>query len=367
MTYHGGAGGVSVLISDLVKILSKSEGIEIDVCYASHKGIVGEKVEKIANRTYCLGMKNGFDLVRGWKLKRIIKGHSYDIVHLHYFTPLLRCLVYFSHPGVIIQTEHGGIKGEMGHKRWPMMRFIHRLLRKTATIYTAVSNDSKEDLVSNRIADESNVRVIYNGIFADEFKKSKQDGAELRRTIGFAEDDIIVGTVRTLTPKMGIDHLLHAARKILYERNNIKFMIIGDGNLRNELEVLSKNLDISPNVIFLGERTDIGRCLSLMDVFVMPSVWETFGIAAAEAMAAEVPVVAYAVGGLRELIEDKVSGLLIEKRDPNLLAEGILSLVDNRNAMRRISREGVCRVRSCFDIRETAQKYLELYSELLSR
>jgi len=365
VTYHGGSGGVSVLISDLVRILVEEKGVTLDVCYASHIGRVGEEVQGVATATHCLEMRGGFDLMGAWRLVGLIRRGRYDLVHLHYFTPALRIATWMSGVRPVVQTEHGGIKGELDRPRWPLMRTLHRMLRRSATRYTAVSEDSRRDLIEHGIAHSEEVAVIYNGIDSSRFSFSAPGRDKIREECGLTESNVVIGTVRSLTSKMGIDHLLTAGKELIDKNAEIRLLIVGDGGLRQELGRLSEHLGIQDNVIFLGERRDIADCLSAMDVFVMPSVWETFGIAAVEAMAVGVPVVAYAVGGLTEVVQDGQTGLLVDHRDPNLLADRILEIIDDPKGLgSRLSERAHARVGEAFDVRVAASEYLALYRRL---
>ncbi|MFX0197756.1 MAG: glycosyltransferase [Candidatus Hodarchaeota archaeon] len=367
VTYHGGAGGVSVLILNLVKIFSTKEDISIDVCYASQEGAVAEELKGTGVSTYCLYMQSGFDLLRAFRLVSLIRRGGYDVVHLHYFTPALRLMALLARPPLVVQTEHGGIKGEIGGKRWLAMRPIHRLLRSAADVYTAVSSDSKRDLVTYRFAPEERTEVIYNGIFPSEFAKDEQSRITVRSQLGIPPLQIVVGTVRSLTPKMGIDHLIRCIPKVRAKIPDVTFLIVGDGPLRHDLECLAKKISVDNSILFLGERRDVRTLLSAMDIFVMPSVWETFGIAALEAMAAELPVVAYAVGGLKEVVEHGVTGLLLPDRNYHDLAKAITVLAkdpDRRAEMGSLSKK---RTEKLFDLKEIANSYMSLYERELKR
>lgn len=366
VTFHGGSGGISTLIRELVNSFKSISNVQIDVCYSSFIGTIGNDVSKIADNTSCLYMRNGYDFLRAIKIIKIIKEGQYDVVHLHYFTPILRLLTFLARPNLIIQTEHGGIKGEIGSKRWIIMKFIHRLLAKTADFYTTVSDDSKNDLLKYRLTSPDKLKVIYNGINVEKFKPCENCRNELRNQLEIKNNEFVIGTVRGLIPKMGIDHLLYSLKYILPEIDNIKALIIGKGPLEMGLKNLSNKLGLKDYVIFLGERNDIPKCLSAMDIFVMPSVWETFGIAAVEAMSVGVPVVAYAVGGLVEVIENNVNGVLVYERNPEMLGAEILGIIKSKEKIDKYRKNGQKRAKEYFNIDLTAERYINLYTELLN-
>lgn len=367
VTYHGGTGGISVLILNLVKFFHGSKDTTIEVCYAAHEGAVAEEVKSLGTRTYCLNVRGGFDVIRASRLIKLIREGKYDLVHLHYFTPVLRLMTFFARPRVVIQTEHGGIKGEIAGPRWWIMRRIHRLMRSGADFYTAVSEDSRNDLVNYRFARPERTQVIYNGIAAAEFQRDDELRTATRAQLGVSDTQIVIGTIRSLTPKMGIDHFVSCASEVKRQIPNAVFVIVGDGPLRQQLQSQARRVGVEKEIMFLGERRDIRALLSAMDIFVMPSVWETFGIAALEAMAADLPVVAYAVGGLREVVDDQVTGILVRNRDPQELAKAIIALAHNPHRRKSMGQRGKKRAEAVFSLETTAIAYRDLYEWVLGR
>ncbi|MDY6843501.1 MAG: glycosyltransferase [Thermodesulfobacteriota bacterium] len=364
ITYHGGTGGVAVLLLNLAKHLK--EDFDIEVCFANSLGPVAEDIKSLGVKTYCLNLKSGFDLIGALRLKRFLERKRYDLVHLHYLTPLIRLGVFISHPRATIMTEHGGVKGEKERNRWFLTKHIHRLLRNTVDLYTTVSEENRQVMVNNGICCDEKCLVIYNGIDLDEFHPYGADTVAIKRKLGIPLRKVIVGTVRGLTPKMGIDHFLLALREVLRKNGNVFGVIVGDGPLREELERLAESLGIREDLSFLGTQRNIPELLSLFDIFVMPSVWETFGIAAAEAMATEIPVVAYLdAGGLSELIGEENTGKLVADRDPRLLAESILELIQQPEERRAIGKRARKRISTYFDMKKISQEYKEIYEKTI--
>jgi len=367
LSYHGGAGGVSVLIYNIAKVLKNSDKVNLEICYASFKGIYGKEVEKMGIKVFDLKMKNGYDLFNALRIFRILKNNDFDIIHLHYFTPLLRILVYLFSNKITVITEHGSIKSELLGKRWIIMKYIQKILKNTCDAYTAVSIDSKNDLIINGLSKPENTYMIYNGIDTELFKPDYSKNEELRQKFSISNDTIVIGTVRGLIPKMGIDHLIYASEKIISRNKNVKFLIVGDGILRNELEQLCKELNVFEHFIFLGDRKDIPELLNIFDIFVMPSVWETFGIAAIEAMAVEKPVIGYAVGGLAEVIKNNESGVLIKERNFNELATEIEKLVNNEKIRIELGKKARQFVLNNFSINKTVDNFVNLYYSVLKK
>ena len=141
-------------------------------------------------------------------------------------------------------------------------------------------------------------------------------------------------------------------------------LIAGDGPLRNSLENLVKKENIHPHVCFLGFVQDIGSLLGLIHVFVLPSWTEGFPITILEALLAEKAVVATKVGGIPEIIQHEVNGLLIEPRNPDALASSILNLLKNSKLRKRLGTTGKHIVKDRFSLEQMIAKYLAVYNEI---
>ena len=363
ITYHGGTGGVAVLILNLVEQLKIH--FDIEVCFVHSRGPIADEIELLGVKTHCLGLKSGFDLIGAFRLLKFLRNNNYDLIHLHYLTPIIRLAVFLYKPKAIILSEHGGMKGEKERKRWFITKYIHRLLRGTIDLYTTVSEENRREIVKERICSPEQCIVIYNGIDLNKFSPDNINSTSIKNKYNFPKDRFIIGTVRGLTPKMGIDHFILAFNYLFEKSHDIYGIIVGDGPLRKKLEELSAKLGINENILFLGIQRNIPELLSTFDIFVMPSVWEPFGIAAVEASAMKVPVVGYDVGGLSEVIENGKTGILVKERNPKLLAESILSIINKPELRKYISEEARNRTTRFFDIKKISQKYKKVYENIM--
>jgi glycosyltransferase involved in cell wall biosynthesis len=148
---------------------------------------------------------------------------------------------------------------------------------------------------------------------------------------------------------------------------SIRFDVVGDGPLRDELSALAGNLGVGSDVRFLGYRDDIAPLLDRADLFVLPSRAEGISNALLEAMAVGLPVVASAVSGNTDVIEPEVNGLLVEADDPASLAATVLRLLDEPGLRRRLGGEARRTVETRYSIEHVGERYVDLYRELVSR
>jgi glycosyltransferase involved in cell wall biosynthesis len=179
----------------------------------------------------------------------------------------------------------------------------------------------------------------------------------------------IVGTVcRLVEPKKGLHVLLRAMASLKEGGNHphCQLLIVGEGPAREALEALSRHLGLSHCTVFAGARRDIPRILPLLDLFVLPSLYEGFGIAILEAMAAEKPVVATAVGGIPEFVVPDETGLLVEPGNAAALADGIGSLLRNPERARQMGIRGRARVLAGFQISTVVRRHEQVYEACLA-
>jgi glycosyltransferase involved in cell wall biosynthesis len=174
-------------------------------------------------------------------------------------------------------------------------------------------------------------------------------------------DGRIVGNVARLAPQKGQRVLLDAAPLVLERHPDTRFVLVGDGELRGELEQHARSLGIADRVLFTGERADVPELLASFSVFALPSYFEGFCYAVVEAQAAGVPVVATPVGGVRETVVPGETGLSCEPGDPRSLADGIARLLDDPEDAQRLAAEARRRVRERFAVERMVERTLAVY------
>src|SRR5262245_29583590 len=199
---------------------------------------------------------------------------------------------------------------------------------------------------------------IHNGIKPTQFKpEDGQNSAPSRYILCIAE----------LREPKGIDVLLRAGKLLLPDDRSLTLVLAGDGPLRQELEALAVSLGIAHQTHFLGTKKapEIVRLLHGCEVVVLPSRDETFGIAVIEAMACKKPVVATKVGGIPEVIEHEVSGILMEPENPLALAEGIRRVLTNNHLKRTLAENGYARAMERFCFHHNGKAYEAAFASVL--
>jgi len=207
------------------------------------------------------------------------------------------------------------------------------------------------------------LEVIYNGVDGQLFFPDIEP--ESAAPLVSAGGGPVIGAVAFLTKRKGIRYLVSAFTKVLDDYPRARLMIVGDGEERRNLEKQIRSLDLGGQVELLGNRRDIRGLMNSFDVFVLPSLWEPFGLVIAEAMACGKPVVATTAGGIPEIVDHGVTGLLVPPADAGRLADALLVLLRDVDRRRQMGRAGRQRFLEHFDAKIMSANYQALYESLL--
>ena len=185
------------------------------------------------------------------------------------------------------------------------------------------------------------------------------------------EQGLTIGIVKTLEPKYGVEYLIRAFAQVQNKFSNARLLIVGEGYLRDGLQKLASELQISEKTKFMGRvpHNNVSGWLGQIDIFVNPSVHEseTFGVAVLEASAMEIPVVVSQIGGLPEVVQDGVTGFLVPPRDVIAIAQKIELLTSDEELRRRMGKAGREFVKKNYEWNENAKIMEQLYDSLVKK
>lgn len=245
-----------------------------------------------------------------------------------------------------------------------MLTFVNRLVTCGCQKVIAVSSEVRDYLLSVRAFPLKKIVVMENSIDIAQFDPERQQPVDRISAWGFGPDDPTIGVIGRLEPQKGHRFLLEAAARVVKEIPRARFLIIGDGPLRSELESQSSRLGLDGQVVFTGVRRDIPAILAALDVVTLSSLWEGLPVALLEAMAMEKPVVATAVGGVPDVVHDGHNGLLVPAGDPDELARGLLRVLRDPVAARRMGQQAREAVRRRYTTDSMHQRIFALYRSL---
>ncbi|MEE9543044.1 MAG: glycosyltransferase [Thermodesulfobacteriota bacterium] len=336
------------------------------VCCIGEKGIIGEEIEALGVEVTALGrMKGkGFDPRIIKELMALMKDKKIEIVHTHLYhanmygrAAALACKI------PVVATEHNVYKS---YKR--KRSIINRLLAKKTDRIIAVSGAVSDYICSRDSIDPAKVEVIYNGIEVDRFRvPTDEEKNKARVELGFDSSQTILGTVSRLSKQKGHTYLLKAMVSLSKSYPDLKLLIVGSGPLDSVLKAEAKELGLLGSVEFLGARRDIPVILEVLDLFVMPSLWEGFPVSLLEAFATGLSVVASNVGGVADAVEDRVSGMLVEPTDVDGLTDSISAVLNDKELRRKLGTNAREVVEERFSVSGMVGSLAKLYDDVLAR
>jgi glycosyltransferase involved in cell wall biosynthesis len=226
----------------------------------------------------------------------------------------------------------------------------------------ASAESVKEHYIAQVGADPAQVDVIYNAVDWAQLQATMTREA-FRRSIGVPIDAPVAGIIARLTEQKAHRVLFEAIARV--ELSALHVIVVGDGELRDDLQSRATALGIQGRVHFLGARRDLGNLLAAIDIFAMPSFWEGLPLSMVLAMGAGLPVVASRVAGIPEVVHDRVSGLLVDAGDASQLARALASLVQNGALRARLGAAAREYVRPRFGVDGYVTSIAGLYDRLL--
>lgn len=295
-------------------------------------------------------------------LLRIIDARRVDVLHLHgYGATTFGRLAAARRRLPVVLHEHANLTSTP----W-FQKVADRLLEPFTDVALAVSESTARFVIDARLVRPERVKVVYLGAPLDEFSRPRpaDERAATRAALGAAADDFIVGSVTRLHDSKGNEYLVRAARLVLDERPHARFVVYGEGPLRESLEVLAAQLGVAHRFSFAGFVKDVPAALSAFDLSVFPSLWEGTPLTVFEAMAASRPIVATDADGLSEVLRHNENALVVPRRDAPALARAIVQAIDDPAERARLA-AGARRTADAFDIGAFVRKMERLYDVLV--
>ncbi len=302
------------------------------------------------------------------QLYLLIKKHSPHIVHAHTTKAgtLGRIAAWLAGVPVIVFTLHGSyFYGYFSRAKTRMFTCIERLLSLVSDRIIAVSDQERREIIEQKIGTEDKVIKIPLGLELDDLFTCDPKKGILRSELGIEPGRKLIGIVARLVPIKGHRFFLDAARLVLQSCPDLLFLIIGDGELRQELEEYASSLGIAENIVFLGFRRDLPTIYADLDIVALSSLNEGLPVSVIEAMAAAKPIVATCVGGVPELLDEGRHGIIVPPSNSEKLANGILEILDNPEMGGRMGELGRKAAMERYTIDTLVENITDLYQQLL--
>jgi glycosyltransferase involved in cell wall biosynthesis len=363
------AGGTEKQTLTLVSVLI-SNGYKVTVCcYYESDMLIVSAMKKAGAEVFSLGLKrlNGLRLLLA-RLKTLWKEMKPDIVHVQYIAPGFIPVIAAKLAGIktVFATVHqpGRIYG------WKE-KLLLRTVAKICTAFFCNSKAVEESWFGNsEILEPDKIRsgrkhvTIYNGVDVDNIARvaKSADKEKIRNSLNI-NDKKVIGAVGRLRSEKGQAVLLNAMVDVIKDCPDSVLLVVGDGPDRMSLELRAKSLGLENNILWLGQkdRDEVFQFYSVMDIVAVPSLFEGFGLSAAEAMAASRPVVGSRIDGLTEIIEEGITGYTVPVNDSRRLAQAIVALLNSPGKAEVMGLEGHDRVKKMFSLERFAKSTLAAY------
>lgn len=369
-------GGVASVVGNLGKY-HQSQGHRVIFLHPGETNFLKEKTTKWGFRGFTLKLRKPFHLdhpvrsilafigflpVTVIQLIYLIRRYQISIVNIHYPLDSFICFAICRWLLLckLVISVHGADLFPAG-QRLTKYSYALKFLLFSANAIVAPSQAFLNDVRSlfPKLTTKK-ATFIHNGVDINKIR-------QINKKQTFSSHRYIL-CVAANNPKKAIDVLIRAFASLRDKDEMLKLIIVGDGPLRKQYEELSKSLALQDRIEFAGSKgpAEVSMLINGCEIFVLPSRSEPFGIVIIEAMACERPVVATAVGGIPEIIENGRSGILVEPDNPEALAHALLTLLKNYKLQRTLGKNGYTRVVECFRYEDTGAKYKSLFSDLLN-
>jgi glycosyltransferase involved in cell wall biosynthesis len=297
-----------------------------------------------------------------WTLRKYMIRERFDLVHTHLIHADFYGTLAAKLSGVpaIVSSRHND--DQFRHRKMliGLNRFLAQFHSKIIVISEWISTFLQE--VEGIPADK--IVPIRYGLQPEPIMR-RADPSYVRRQFQIQEQVPVIGTIGRLTAQKGQRYLLQALKRVTAQFPDIRVLILGDGELRVELENQARELGIAGNLILPGYRTDAIELLSGFDFFVFPSLWEGFGLVLLEAMALKKAIVASRVSAIPETVLNGQTGLLVPPKDPEKLSDALLTLLREPVLAQKMGESGFERLQAHFGIQNMVKATERIYNEAL--
>jgi L-malate glycosyltransferase len=357
---------------NLVRVLLNANYRVTVCCYYEFDSSMVAQMENTGAEVLVMRLKRSDGMLSlTSKLETLFKKLKPDIIHVQYLAPGFLPIVgaRLAKIPTIFATVH-----QPGRTYGWKAKLLLRTAARLCTAFFCNSKSVEESWFGDGELfdpDKTGSRrkhfTIYNGVDVDGIEKiaKSADREKIKEALNIGNKKVI-GVVGRLRSEKGQAVLLNAMADVIKVLPDSVLLVVGDGPDRVYLEQISEKLDIDGHVLWLGQRTqrEVFELYSIMDVVAVPSIFEGFGLTAAEAMAAMVPVVASRVDGLTEVVENDVTGVLVPTGDSASLASALTGLLSDSEKAREMVQKGQARVRELFSMEKFSQAIQKVYREL---
>jgi glycosyltransferase involved in cell wall biosynthesis len=359
---QGKIGGGESHVLDLVEELNKDEFESIVLSFTY--GPMVDRMKALGVKTYVIETEKPFDFTKWDAVKKILIDEKIDIVHAHGTRANSNTHSSAKKLGIpIVYTVHG----------WsfhPDQNFILKNLRIQGEKYLVNKADFTICVSDNNLNDAQKsfemkrAKVIKYGINLKKYNP-ELTFEPVRTQLGIADDTILIGYVVRMTIQKDPLTLVKAIA-LIPEDLDVKFLFVGDGELKASAIKLAKELNVFSRIIFMDFRQDVPNILNAIDIYCLPSLWEGLPIGMLEAMAMNKAVVVTAIDGAKEVIKNKENGILVPVQNPQELANALILLIKDKTLREKVGKNAGLTILDEFNVAKMTRKIEMTYKDMLN-
>jgi glycosyltransferase involved in cell wall biosynthesis len=360
---QGKIGGGESHVLELVKHLDRTQYEPIVLSFTD--GPMIKTLNEWGVKTHVIYTEQPFNVFVWKKVYRFLVEQNVKLIHAH--GTRANSNVFWAAKKLrlpIIYTVHGwSFHQDQSYFVKKLREAGERLLTRCANITICVSTNNYQDGIS-RVGLKRSI-IINNGIDLEKFNPRKKYN-NLREELNIAADETLVGYIARITVQKDPHTFIMAIAEVLKSTSKVKFLVVGNGDLKESMVALAKKMNVESHVHFQDFRQDTPNVLSGIDIYCLPSLWEGLPIGLLEAMAMEKAVVATSVDGTKEVVKDGVSGVLIPKQSPTELSKAIIHLHENKQLIKQYGVNARKSVEEKFEVMRMVKAVEKVYGNLLT-
>lgn len=359
------AGGVDIYLRMLLSGLNKDRFENVLICSFDYNAETYKGIAKV----YQIEMINALSLTKDTKavcqVRRLMKQIKPDILYCHSSKAGgIGRLAALNLDIITIYNPHGWAFNIRRGRKTFLYTLLERLLSRITTKIITISNYEKIIALAERIAPENKIVTIFSGIDLDKIYQYNCGNKINRSKLGIREDSYLIGMVGRISAHKAPDIFVRVASVLKEKIPHAEFMIVGDGDLRNEIDDLIAYYNLSDCFHITGWVNNAVEYIHMFDQGILLSRCEGFGLAVAEYMANGIPVVATECQGIKDLITNYYNGLLVPIDNIEMAVNAVMEIYTNIQLRCEIIKNEKLKVNACFDIKRTILEHENLFVKL---
>lgn len=364
------AGGSGKHIEMLAKGLSK-EDISIDLIYFKHGYDQDPLIEQHFNKVHIFPSKLGFNfglLINVVYLIKLISKNQYSIVHSHTSLggAIARIATFFfiKRKFKTIHTVHAYGADEYTRQPWWLIFFIiEKIFDLVTDRYITPSKFTANYGIKIKLFKREKVKIIYNSL--NQPDNVSITGGSIRSDLKIKNNDLMFLFCGRLEEQKGLFVLLAAWKIFVVKNKNCKLVIVGQGSQEQNLKSFVKTNHLNDSIVFTGWSNEVDKYYASANVFVMTSIWESFGLVFLDAMRHKLPIIASDTQGIPEVVKNGITGLLCPVNDPLEIVQNLNKLARDKNLRHQLGKEGYKRLQKKFTYNKFIAEHLKLYKKIV--